>query len=102
MRMKNKYKRLSKRERKMAREQYKVASTSNKNLYIRCVRIQIVSILGIVYSFINIGLDFYYHISNIWGYAIDGILLIFCVFFLLKANDILVSEVNRFLIDKKK
>lgn len=111
--MKNKFEKLSKREQKDAINEYKNASTHNEEIVSRLNRLKGVGIIGIIYSLIMFTLDllrehdiFDYGFNTfdniILSYIIDASLLIICVFFLIKANQLLKTQVNKYLIEKSK
>lgn len=112
--MKNKFERLTKEERKKAIEDFRNVDEKNKNLVSRLKRLKLIGIMGIIYSvivflmdflnaqgIINIGLNIF-GTHAIINYIIDACLLVFCVFFLVKANQILKEQVNKYLIEKVK
>lgn len=98
--MKNKYQRLSKEDKKLARQEYKNQEDS-KGVYKRVKRIYITCSLGIIYAIGLFAFDLMSK-SSIWDYIIDSVLLIFCLVVVLKANDIHKSEINNYLISKSK
>lgn len=111
--MKNKFERLSRKEKKEAINEYKNASTHNEDILSRLNRLKGVGIIGIIYSIIMFTLDFlrehdifdygFNTFDNIvLSYIIDASLLIICVFFLIKANQLLNTQVNKYLIEKTK
>lgn len=112
--MKNKFERLSRVDRKKAIEEFKNVDDKNKNLVSRLKRLKIIGVIGIIYSVLVFLMDFLNEQEiinfgiNIFGthaivnYIIDACLLIFCVFFLIKSNQILKEQVNKYLIDKTK
>lgn len=110
--MKNKYERLSKLERKEAIKEYENANEKNKEIISRIKRLRGVGIIGVIYSSIMFILDFLkerrifdygFNIFDnlIWNYLIDACLLIFCVVFIIKANNMLKEQVNSYLVGKK-
>lgn len=110
--MKNKFERLSKIEKKQANEEFRNSDERNRNIVSRLKRLRIVGIVGIIYSILVFIIDFLNEKGiikfglNIFGthalinYLIDACLLIFCVFFLVKSNQILKEQVNKYLINK--
>lgn len=100
--MKNKYQRLSKEEKKLAIEEFKNVSENNENVITRLKRLRVVSIIGIIYAIISFILDLIYDTISVWDYVIDGLLLIFCVVFMIKSKQLLEEQVNIYLIKKDK
>lgn len=112
--MKNKFERLSREDRKKAIEEFRNVDDKNNNLISRLKRLRIIGIIGIVYATLVFLMDFLNEKEiinfgiNIFGtqaivnYIIDACLLIFCVFFLVKSNQILKEQVNKYLIEKDK
>lgn len=111
--MKNKFERLSKKERKEAIKEYTNSSEHNAQVMSRVKRLRIVGIIGVIYSLVMFVFDFLkergtfdYGLSvfdNIFlNYLIDGCLLIFCAIFIIKANLLIKEQVNKYLIEKKK
>lgn len=112
--MKNKFARLSKSEQKKAIEEFKQVDEKNSNLVKRLKRLRLIGFFGIIYStlvfimdilneqgIIDFGLNTF-GTRAIINYIVDACLLIFCVFFLVKANQILKEQVNKYLIDKNR
>lgn len=99
--MKNKYQRLSRKERKEARLEFKNSNDTNKELYSRYKRMKVVGIISIIYAIICFPFDFFIN-ASIPGYVIDAFMGIFGVIMLLKSNDFTVSKVNEYLINKDK
>ncbi|MCI8795176.1 MAG: hypothetical protein HFI73_07405 [Bacilli bacterium] len=111
--MKNKFERLNKNEKKKAIEEFSNSNESNANIISRIKRLKVIGIIGVIYSIGMFILDFlkemeifdigFNHFDNlILNYIIDACLLIFCAFFVIKANMILKEQVNKYLIGKKK
>lgn len=111
--MKNRFERLSRKERKEAIIEYRKESKNNEAIISRLNRLKGVGIIGIVYSLIMFTLDFlkerdildygFNTFDNIiLSYLIDASLLLICVFFLIKANKLLHDQVNKYLIEKSK
>lgn len=112
--MKNKYERLSKEERKKSIEEFKSIDANHEVLIKRLNRLKIVGLIGIIYSLIMFILDFLnaqgilkfgfntFGKHVIISYIVDACLLVFCVFFFVKANQILSEQVNKYLIEKDK
>ena len=99
--MKNKYQRLTKEEKKQAKKDYKESNEVNANIYKKLNRLTIISILGIFYAIISFVVDFFLT-KNVWDFVIDGILLVFCLVFIIKSQSLLSEQINKFLINKKK
>lgn len=110
--MKNKFERLSKEEKKESIKEFENVSDANKNLITRIKRLRVVGIIGIIYSLIMFILDFLkenkivdygFNVFDnlIFNYIIDACLLIFCAFFVVKANMMIKEQVNIYLVDKK-
>lgn len=99
--MKNKYQRLSKEEKKQARESYKQSSEVNANIYKKLNRLTIISILGIIYAIISFIVDFFLT-KIIWDFVLDAVLLIFCLIFIIKSQSLLTEQISKYLISKKK
>ena len=99
--MKNKYQRLTKEEKKRAKRDYKESNEVNANIYKKLDRLTIISILGIFYAIISFVVDFFLT-KNVWDFVIDGILLVFCLVFIIKSQSLLSEQINKFLINKKK
>ena len=111
--MKNRYERLSKKERKEAIKEFRNFSTSNNELITRLKRLKGIGIIGIIYSILMFILDYlketgifdygFNRFNNILiSYIIDGALLVFCAIFVIKANQLLSGHVNKYLIEKNK
>lgn len=110
--MKNKFERLSKRERKEAIIEFQNVDEKNSNLIRRLKRLRLIGIIGIIYAVLMFLMDFLNSQGiiefglNIFGthalinYIVDACLLIFCVFFLVKANQILKEQVNKYLVEQ--
>ncbi len=110
--MKNRFERLSKSERKKAIEEFKNVDERNSNLVSRLKRLKLIGTIGIIYSVVIFSMDFLNSQGiikfglNIFGthtlinYIVDACLLIFCVFFLVKANQILKEQVNKYLVEQ--
>lgn len=99
--MKNRLHRLSKEEQKAEIERYK---KERPEIASRFKKLRTVSIVGIVYSIIALGVDFYlnsqeynYYIQNL---VIDCVLLVFCVAFLIASKNFLEKQVNSFLVNE--
>ena len=99
--MKNKYQRLTKEEKKRAKKDYKESNEVNANIYKKLNRLTIISILGIFYAIISFVVDFFLT-KNVWDFVIDGILLVFCLVFIIKSQSLLLEQINKFLINTKK
>lgn len=97
--MKNKYQRLNKEEKRQARKDFKNSESNKIEIYQRLNRLKTIGIVGIIYSLITFGLDFLFK-STKWNFLLDGALLIFCLLTLIKSNEILVKQINKFLIEK--
>lgn len=100
--MKNKYQRLTKLEKKEALKEYRESEEYRNDIAVRLGRVKILSIIGILYAVFSFGFDFYFDTINIWDYVLDGLLLIACILFFIKANDFLGEQVNNYLISKTK
>ena len=111
--MKNKFERLSKTEKKDAINEYKSINPHNEAIVSRLNRLKGVGIIGIIYSLLMFTLDFlkehkifdygFTTFDNILiSYIIDACLLILCVVFLIKANQLLSEQINKYLIEKNK
>lgn len=98
--MKTKYQRLSKKEKRIAIEEYKNASENNENVVKRLKRLRVVSIIGVIYAIISFIIDLIFDTISVWSYVIDGLLLIFCVIFMIKSKQLLEEQVNIYLIKK--
>ena len=109
--MKNKYERLSRKERKDAIKEFKNANPHNEDLIMRLNRLKVVGIIGIVYSLLMFTLDLlkergifdygFNTFNNIYvSYVIDAVLLILCALFVIKAEQLKKEQVNKYLIEK--
>lgn len=99
--MKNKFARLSKEEKKSAIKEFRESSDNNKAFYKHIKNLKIISIIGIIYAILTLIYDFFI-VKTYWNYILDCVLLVFCIFFLVKSKDILSQKVNKYLIDKTK
>lgn len=99
--MKNKYMRLTKEEKRLAEKEYCESSEEKASLFKRLKRLRFIGVFGIIYASLSFILDILFT-NNIWDYVLDAILLIFCLVFVLKANDMIINQVNKFIIDKQK
>lgn len=110
--MKNRFERLSKKEQKEAIKEFTNLDDNHKLLVKRLKRLQIVGIVGIIYSCLIMVID-YLNINEIidigfgtfvghpmLNYIIDACLLILCVFFTFKSKQILNSQVNKYLVEQ--
>lgn len=100
--MKNKYQRQNRAQKKKSIIEYRENNENNQLIYKRIIRLRILSILGIIYAILNFGLDFYFKTNSVWDFVLDGLLLIFCLIFIIKSQSILVNLVNKFLIERDK
>lgn len=98
--MKNNYQRLSKEEKKSVRKEFKGSSSSNKRIYTSARRLQVICIIGLLYSLFTFVFDFYYE-NGIFQFIMDGVLLLICFIGVLKVEDILETAINKYLIGKK-
>ncbi len=110
--MKSRFERLSKKEQKEAIREFKEASTKNANVINRLHRLKVIGILGTIYSLIMFILDFLKEADildygfNTFGdaiilnYLIDASLMVFCVFFIFKSEQMIKEQVNKYLVDK--
>lgn len=99
--MKNKYERLSKSEKKDARNKYKESNEANANIYKKFNRLRVICVIGIVYSIISFVVDFYLT-NNVFDFVMDGVLLIFCLIIFMSSNKMLGNQINNYLIKNKK
>jgi hypothetical protein len=99
--MKNKYERLSKEEKKQARQDYISFSEVNANIYKKLKRLIIISYIGIIYSVAMFIVDFIIT-KNVWDFVIDGVLMVFCVWFIIRSKTLISDSINKFLIENKK
>lgn len=98
--MKYKYDTLSKQEKKDLKIEYK-NSEENKLFYKKIKRVIILCDFGIIYAIVMMIIDFVFKMSLI-NKVLDCLLLIFSLGFLVRANDILKMNINKYLISKKK
>lgn len=99
--MKYKYDLLSKEEKKKIKNEFITSNDENKNLYKKMNRIRILSIIGITYSVIMMIVDFSLHLSLL-NKILDCLLLLFCLIFIVKINDIIRMNLNKYINSKKK
>lgn len=99
--MKYKYDTLTKEEKNNLTLEFKESNDENKNFYKKINKIKIISYIGIAYSIIMMIIDFLFDMSLI-NKILDSLLLIFCILFLIKTNDILRMKLTKYLIKKKK
>ena len=95
--MKYKYDTLTKEEKKNLTLEFKESNDENKNFYKKINKIKIISYIGIAYSIIMMIFD-----MSLINKILDSLLLIFCILFLIKTNDILRMKLTKYLINKKK
>lgn len=98
--MKNRYERLSKEEKKEARDRFK-NTEDNKLLYKRLFRLQIICIIGILFG---IGVMAYCIITHDKWYFIAeyGFMTVFCVTLIMFCKSTLDKKYNEFLIKEMK
>lgn len=99
--MKNKYARLTSKEKKALRREYMLQDKSKTLIYTKLRRVRLLGIIGLFYAILSFIYDFWFQ-SLVWSFVLDGLLLIFCLIFILKAGDMANSLLNRYLIDKNK
>lgn len=108
--MKNRFERLSRKEKKEAINEYKKASSNNEAIIMRLNRLKVIGIIGIIYSLIMFTFDLlkekgildygFNTFNNIYiSYIIDAFLLIMCAVFVIKARQLLSQQVNKYLIE---
>lgn len=97
--MKNKYQRLSKEEKKIARKDYASSSELNKLQSRRLKRAQVTGILGMIYG---IGMIVYSLIDKgyWWEYITYCFMLIFGLGLYFKSKDFYIQLINKYLIER--
>lgn len=99
--MKYKYDILNKEEKRALKNEYKNSTEENKKMYKKINRIKILCIIGIIYAVIMMIVDFSLHLSLI-NKILDCLLLLFCLIFMVKINDITRMTLTKYLKSKKK
>lgn len=99
--MKNKYQRLSKEEKKIARLDFKNSEYNKNKIYEKGRRLRIFGIIGMIYALLSFGIDFLYK-GDVWNFLLDGALLIFCLVTYLVFGDIIDRQINKYLIERDK
>ena len=96
--MKNKYQRMTKEEQKQI---YKEFKEQKEEFTKKMERMILFCKIGIIYAIIAILYDIL--ITNNYILAIiDGVILLFCIFMLLRTNNIKIEFLNKFVIEKDK
>lgn len=99
--MKYKYDILSKEEKRALKNEYKSSTEENKKMYKKINRIKILCIIGIIYAIVMMVLDFSLRLSLV-NKIFDCLLLLFCLIFMVKINDIARMTLTKYLKSKKK
>lgn len=99
--MKNKYQRLSKEDKKLARIDFKNSEYNVNKVYEKGQRLRIIGIIGMIYALLSFGIDFLYK-GDIWNFILDGALLVFCFITYLVFGDIIDRQINKYLIERDK
>lgn len=97
--IKNKYQRLTKQERKEAREKF-YSTNFGKEQKSRFNRLLLISILLFIYS-LYLLIDTIINHGSIWTYVLSGFIFIFALIFLIGRHKVIVKNVNDYLIKKK-
>lgn len=103
--MKNKYQRLSSKERKKARIDYKNSSEENEKRYKIYKRLFIYGIILIIYGLIMLVSDIIWAEllkTSVWSYISDVSITLIGAFLLRNHYIFINNAVNQFLIDKSK
>ncbi len=99
--MKYKYDILSKEEKRALKNEYKNSTEENKKMYKKINRIKILCTIGIIYAIVMMVLDFSLRLSLV-NKILDCLLLLFCLIFMVKINDITRMTLTKYLKSKKK
>lgn len=97
--LKNKYQRLSRDEKKKAREDF-YKTNDGKALHYRFTRLLIVSVLLILYGLFLIIETLVKH-GSIFGIVSGILLFVFALVFLIGRHKLIVDRVNKYLLKKK-
>ena len=95
----NYYKSLTKDEMKSIKNDF--LKSKDSKVYKKSNKIVILSIIGIVFSFVAGTFDYLYKTGTI-NYVMDGLLFVFSLFFLCKLAKIKNDEINKFALKNKK
>lgn len=99
--MKNKYERLSRKEKKQAIVDFKNHSSKYKEAINKINRIKYISIAGFIFGILSFVFDIYFK-NDIASFLLDACVVIFCLLSYKKCLNIINREVNHFLIQNKK
>ncbi|MDE6284136.1 MAG: hypothetical protein K2M17_00095 [Bacilli bacterium] len=97
--LKNKYQRLSKEEKKKAREDF-FTTDLGKSLKFRFNRLLVVSVLLMLYSAYII-IDTFLNNGSLFGYSAGILVFIFALVFLIGRHKLIIEKTNNYLIIKK-
>ncbi len=100
--MKNKYQRLSKEERKEARDKFKNSEDNKNRVFEKLTRLKIIGLFGFIYGVLSFLADIFIIDSKMWIYFYDGIVIIISFVAFYKSNEMISKLVNSYLINNSK
>ena len=92
-------KRLSRAER--ADIKAKFLANGGSLIYQKAHRLLVISVFGVLFALASAIYDVYQQ-TGLLNYLLDGILLIFCSFFIYKMHNIKLKEINQMALKEKK
>ena len=98
--MKNKFQRMTKKEKKELIKSYRSESKKNDNYIHTLNRMLIFAIIGFIYGFLMMLMDIFILHTSVWSIIVDSIVMIFTTFLIVQRNNIYTGTLNNYAIDK--